>query len=328
MPLVIVTSPGPPAPPPPPPTPEIPHLRPQDPGTYQALWYPPDGSEPIDLNPRGENWWSLKMISGLGVVPVDVITSESPYGGVKVDDVRERERVIQWPIRIRGTTHMEFVETWRFLSYKITQTRFLGPGKLVIRRPDGSRREIQAYHSSGLEGEPEEGMWLRATETITFLCPDGYWRDPTPVVLEFREEPMPNYLDPYPTLASGRQLGSVTVTNPGDRPVWPQWRIRGPLTSLTARNETRGEEFQFVAPLAKGEEATISGLPIQVRGPNGENWINALGLLSGRGKPWRLDPRTTSTIQFTATGAQADSEPGADDGTRLWLSWHVDYLSP
>jgi hypothetical protein len=226
---------------------------------------------------------------------------------------------------MRSTTHLGLLAVWRHVQHLITQTKEYGPGRLRIERQDGTAREILAYYSSGLEGEPEDGTWLQVTAVVNLLCPDPYWRDPRTVSVEFKDEPDPDYLSPYPSYASGRALGAAKVTNTGHRAVWPTWTIRGPMTALAAANDTRGESFTLAHALAAGETATISGRPVQVRGPGGANLINKLGLLSGGGKPWRLDPRATSDITLSIAGAQPDSAPDANDGTRVWLSYPIDY---
>lgn len=314
--------------PPAPPLIEVPTRRViEPPGVYRALWYPPDGSDPLDLNPPDKQWWSLKANSGLGAVPVELVTTDNPAGGVIVEWAREQERTILWPVRMRSATHLGLLEVWRRVQYLVTQTKRYGPGRLRLQRPDGSEREILAYYSSGLEGEPEDGTWLQVTAVINLLCPDPYWRDTRTITAEFRDEADPDYLAPYPSIASGRVLGAATLTNPGDRAVWPSWKIRGPMTSLTATNDTRGETFTVTHILAAGEVLTISSRPIQVRGPAGQNLIGALDLVGGGGKPWRIDPRGTSQVTFSVAGSAADSAPGADDGTRIWLSHPIDYES-
>ncbi|MEV1315374.1 hypothetical protein AB0J14_04735 [Micromonospora arborensis] len=325
MPIVVVGL-NPTTPPPTTPPVGVPTRRVIDPpGVYRALWYPPDGSDPLDLNPPDREWWSLKANSGLGAVPVDLITTENPDGGVVVEFTRPRERTILWPMRMRSATHLGLLAAWRHVQYQITQTRDLGPARLRLQRPDGSEREILAHYSSGLEGEPGDGTWLEVTAVINLLCPDPFWRDTRTINMEFRDEPDPDYLDPYPSVGSGQTLGNVEVPNIGHRAAWPTWTIRGPMTSLTASNNTRGQSFTLTHTLAEGELLTISSRPIQVRGPGGANLAGALNLAGGGGKPWRLDARKTSDITFAAIGSAPDSAPDADDGTRIWLSYPIDY---
>lgn len=296
------------------------------PGVYRPQWWAPDGTL-LDLNPPGADWWSLKGNAGLGAPPLDLITTDNPGGGVIVEASRPRERTILWPIRMRSDTHLGLLEVWRTVTHLITQTADLGrPGELRIRRPDGSERRIEAWYQSGLEGDPEDGAWLQVTAVINFLCPDPYWRDTRQMIAEFRDEAADlDYLAPYPSVSSGRVIGAAKLTNVGQRATWPTWTIRGPMTALTATNLTRGQSFTLTHTLTAGQTVTISSRPIKVRGPGDTNLINALGLVSGGGKPWRLDPLTTSDVMLSVAGSQPDSTPDADDGTRLWLTAPIEY---
>lgn len=297
----------------------------EPPGVYLATWIAPDGTE-LDLNPHPDaGWFSLKANSGLGAVPVEHITTDNPDGGVIVEATRPKERTILWPIRMRSNTHLELLATMRNIADLFTQTRDLGAGRLRLTRQDGTSREILAWYSSGLEGEPEDGAWLQFTAVVNLLCPDPFWRSTTEIVQEYREGDRPAYLDPYMTVSSGRVFGTTTIPNDGARAVWPDWTIRGPMTELTATNHTRGEEFTVTHALTAGETLTITGRPIQVRGPADENLIAALDLAGGGGKPWRLDRRTVSDVEFSVTGSAPDTTPTSDDGTRVRLSYALDY---
>jgi hypothetical protein len=299
------------------------------PGIYRAVWIAPDGTE-LDLNPSpgdglGGGLFSLKANAGLGAVPVQHITTDNPAGGVIVEATRPQERTILWPVRMRASTHLGLLDLWRYVTRLFTQTRDLGPGRLRLTRPDGSAREILAYYSSGLEGEPEDGTWLQVTGVINLLAPDPFWTATTQVVQEYKEAIRPTYLDPYMTVSSGRVFGASSVPNTGDRAVWPTWTIRGPMTALVATNVTRDEFFTVTHTLAAGELLTITGRPIEVRGPAGENLVAALGLTTGGGKPWRLDPRTVTDVTFFLTGSAPDTTATSNDGTRVRLSYPLDY---
>lgn len=299
------------------------------PGVYLVEWHAPDGTV-LDLNPTpagglGSGLFSLKANAGLGAVPVQHITTDNPDGGVIIEATRPAERTILWPIRMRSTTHLGLLDLWRSVTRLFTQTRDLGPGRLRITRPDGSAREILAWYSSGLEGEPEDGTWLQVTAVVNLLCPDPFWSATSEVVQEYREAVRPTYLDPYMTVSSGRVFGATSVPNEGDRAVWPTWTIRGPMTQIVATNVTRDEFFTVTHTLAAGELLTITGRPIQVRGPADENLVTALNLTGGGGKPWRLDPRTVTDVTFFVTGSAPDTTTTSNDGTRVRLAYSLDY---
>lgn len=304
--------------PPPPPGRTIPQEF--VPGPYTPTWItPPDrngDTVEVPLNPPGRGLMSLRDIAGLGVAPVDVATSANPDGGVLIDNIRPAGRQIVWPMRVRGRDNLEFLTRWRQMGQYLAMTRRFGPGKLRLTRADGTAREIACVYQSGWEGEPGDGAWLEDTCSVSLLCPDPFWRDATPTVLgPFTPEDPVDYLDPYPNIGTGQVIGSVLLFNPGQVDVWPTWTITGPITSLTATNETRDQAFELAYALDEGDTITISSRPIQVRGPAGENLISSLDLPGG--KPWRLDAEGASEVTFVADGA--------DEGTTVTLSFFPGY---
>ncbi len=78
--------------------------------------------------------------------------------------------------------------------------------------------------------------------------------------------------------------GSVTeIVNGGDVEAWPVWTIRGPMTKLTAVNETVGLRFAVTHTLLTEQVITITTNRPSVRGPGDANltgkvdWFNPLG---------------------------------------------------
>lgn len=296
---------------------EIP--RETDPGFYVPTWITPAGPDGqrihVPLNPPGREFFTLKAVAGLGATPIEHVTAPHPDGGLMVEFTRPKERIITWPVRVRASTHEAFLALWRQHIEWFTMTRRYGPGTLRLARPDGSAREIDAYYQFGWEQEPGDGAWLEDTAVLSLLCPDPFWRDIKPVEIERMTGTLADYLDPYPTISSGQVLGDTTLRNDGHADAWPSWEITGPMTSLTATNHTRNQSFVLTHTLTAGEVITMSTRPIQVRGPAGENLINALNLPTG--KPWRLDPQTVSSVTFTVAGV--------GPGTNIRLSFQHRY---
>lgn len=300
-------------------------------GVYQPYWIAPDADGTIlDLNPaeeqNGAERFSLRGIGGLGAALVDLSTSASILGGVTVDGSRVKERTLNWPLRIRARTHLEFVAEWRRVVKLFTMTRRRGPGRLRIERPDGTRREILAYYTDGMEGQPDEGAWRRETMVVQLLCPEGLWRDVDPVQFEQLQETGGDYLNPYPSIGSGTVIGAGRWANLGDDDAWPIWTVRGPMTAMTATNVTRGQSFTVTYTLGVGETLTVQSQPIKLRGPAGQNIITALNLLGG-GKPWRLDADAETDVTFSVSGAAGETAPGANNGTKIsaefWQMWET-----
>lgn len=291
-------------------------------GEYTPIWVAPDGTR-LNLNPQGNQFFSLKSVSGLGAVPVDPITTPSADGGVIVEFVRPKERTVLWPLRMRGDTHLDFLARWYNVVELFTQCRRLNkPGQLILRRPNGQERMIPAWYASGLEQDADDGAWTELTAVVNLLCPSPFWLDSAQVSREWLQEAGIDYLNPYPSFGSGQVIGAATITNDGVEPAWPTWTVRGPLTSLTALNVTRNETFTITYTLARGETLTMTTRPIRVRGKTGEVAVNALNLLAG-GVPWRIDPKVTTNITFTAAGSASESAPGAGDGTSVRVDYYT-----
>lgn len=279
-----------------------------EPEPYILTWTTPpnrDGvTQDIVLNPPDEGYFALKSIAGLGVAPRDVNTSANPDGGVTIDGVRYTGRDLVIPMRVRDLEdHEGFLAKWRMIGEGFAKTARYGLGTLRVDRPGGTSRLIKGVYKSGWEGEPGDGAWTEDTCAVTLLCPDPFFRDVEPTVLERTSEALVDYLNPYPNIGSGQVLGATTLNNPGHVDVWPDWKITGPMTSLTATNNTRGQSFTLTYALAAGEVLTMSSRPVQVRGPLGQNVFNALNFPTGR--PWRLDAEYNSSVTFAASGATA-----------------------
>jgi hypothetical protein len=215
-----------------------------------------------------------------------------------------------WPIRVIGSSHMEFLARWRQLQWAFTQTRLRGPGRLTVVRPDGSARWIDAHYSSGFDGTPGGGTW-EDDAIVQLVCLDPWWKALETLVIERRytAAPVP-FLAPYPTITSSQTLGDTTIVNPGEDTAWGTWTITGPASGVTATLNSTGESWTLDpdadgvdhGPLLAGEIVTVSTKPLQVRGPAGEVWTEALNWPAAQ--PWGLPPGESS-VTFTVSGSGA-----------------------
>jgi hypothetical protein len=285
------------------PEPETPTTfpRPADPGTLQAMWIAPDGTE-VPLTSPDLGWHSLDA-------PISIMTDPHPRGGVRVRHIQPQPRYITWPMRMRGATHLELIARWRYVIGAFTQTRRLGPGTLRIARPDGTAREIYAYYESGFHGEPGQGHTYD-TAAINLFCEDPYWwdtADQPPIVREYVSTTV-DYLDPYPQVSSGQSVdsGPFSINNLGEVEAWPVWTITGPMTSLIAENNTTGEAFTLTASLADNtEQIVIDTYEGTVTGPDDTSWF---GFLDQPGAVlWGLAPGVNA-VEFTMGGAATGSQ--------------------
>lgn len=273
------------------------------PGVYVPLWIAPNGTE-WPLNPAGTDVFTMNAITGIGVAPVAIIDDPDPAGGTTVQNVQARPRTITWPIRMRGRTHMEFLDRWRGYGGAFAMTRRLGAGTLRLSRPDGTAREIRAFYQAGFDVQPGQG-WIEDTPVVSLYCPDPFWTAVTPTVITRTFSEGDDFLDPYPMISSGSVLGATIANNPGEVEAWPTWNITGPMTALTAINNTTGEQFTLTFTLTDGEQIVISTRPQYITGPMGQNLVGDLNWPGA--ELWRLEPGDND-IEFNLTGADVGTE--------------------
>lgn len=249
-------------------------------GQTRLTWWAPDGTE-VPLS-RPELGWSLKKgVRGLGAQAVTIAAEALAAGGAEVLNQYTGPRLITLPVRAGGATPGECVDRLDHLIETFGQTDTLGPGRLVVARPDGRRREIFAYTQDGLDGERGTGA-VAELLVITLFCPDPWFRDVDETRIERRPGVQRRYLGPgYPALSSGRALGITTVDNPGRVATYPTWLVHGPATVLTAVSDRfGGQGFTLTLPtaLTAGQTATVITDPLTaaVIGPGGEDWLGGL----------------------------------------------------
>lgn len=269
----------------------------EDYGNLSATWVDPDGVEwPLSDDGASSPWFTTSGPAGWGAPPFELVTDPLPRGGEQVRFIRSQPRRIHWPMYVGSEAgHEDFVGFYRQLVRAITRTSVKrAPGWLRITRPSGRFRQIACYYEEGLEGEAGENHRF-AKPVITFFCPDGFWSGDRPVVAarDFVPDgaggPASSFFDPFLMVGSSRILTGgdadppTTITNEGDVEAWPTWTIVGPMTKLTARNDTAGTRFALTYPLEAGQMITITTNRPSVRGPGDANlsryvdWFNPAG---------------------------------------------------
>jgi hypothetical protein len=268
-----------------------------------ATWTDPTGvTWPLsDIGPdRG--WFTTREVGGWGAVPFEYTLDPLPRGGQEVRFIRSDAARLTWPLYIYGDTHTEFLENYRAIRRAIMMTAHRGAaGTLRVARPDGTAREIDAFYEDGFRGDPGQN-WMFASPVITFLCPDGYWRDTTPLSLTREYAPGSSFLDPFPTISSGQVLGATTMDNPGDTMAWPFWTITGPTSGLTATNLTTGYSFTLSESLSDGQQILITTQRPSVRGPGDTNLVGSLNWPDAY--LWGLMPGLND-VEFSVAGSGA-----------------------
>lgn len=281
-------------------------------GRASATWVAPDGVEwPLEV---ADERYTLNAVAGLGIAPVSLVSDPYSRGGVRVRHRQPQPRSITWPVLVVGGTQDEFVSRWRALGNAFALTQRLGPGRLVIRRPDGSGRQISAEYEAGFDGEPGYG-WVDDTAVVGLFCPDPYWEDLASRT-EIREYGAGvDFQAPFPSVSSAQVLGATKITNTGDVEAWPQWLITGPADAVVATNDSTGESFTITHALADAtEEIRVDTTIGAVRGPGDINLSSALDWPGA--VLWSLQPGVNS-VTFAVTGSGA--------GTSIALTWTPRY---
>ena len=274
-----------------------------------AWWIDPHGVrwELTDTAPTSR-WWTLQGVKGLGSLPpVQITSSAVPRGGQQVQWIQPDARLITWPLVYAGRSHAEFLSVSRGLADAFGATQSNGPGTLVVARPDGTARQIQAWYQDGWEESGDQGSGIRWDKVaVNLFAASPWWTDTEPVVITRQGSGVPvDFLDDYPSVSSSQTLGATTVTNPGRVDAWPDWTITGPASEITATNNTTGATWTLTpsvvlgADLTAGQTITISGDPITITGPGTDPWEPAVDWASG--DLWPLVPGVND-ITFTVSG--------------------------
>jgi hypothetical protein len=263
-----------------------------------------------NLSDRNLGWFATVGVRGLGAAPVSYTVSEKDRGGISIDSAWTPPRQMTLPLFVEGANHTQFTDRFRALGGAFTMTKYRGPGQLIILRPDGTSRMIDAVYQDGYEGDPLLGR-RNDLMALTLLCPQAYWRSPTPQPIQrgVFADAGGSFLSPFLRISSSQKTGATTAFNPGDVPAWPSWRVTGPFDSLVATSLTLDQSWTLDvlgsqgAPLGVGEVVTITTNPETVTGPDGTPWPEAINW-SGNSELWPLD-QGVNQISFVFDGSGA-----------------------
>lgn len=174
------------------------------------------------------------------------------------------------------------------------------PGRLRVRRPDGSEREITCIYSSGLGGTEafgESGPTFRKL-MIVLRASDPLWYSRNPTVLTFSIVAGATFFSaPFLPLHLGASSVSTgaTVNNPGDETSWPIWQIVGPGNNPVLTNNTTGQSLALTLTLTAGQSVTIDTRPTAKLITNDQTSANLYSALApGSATMWPLQPGSNS----------------------------------
>lgn len=297
------------------PDPSVPVAWTEDIGTISVTWTSPAG-EVLQLSDNSDDagWFTTFGVAGWGATPFEFVADGFSRGGEIVRFVRAQPARITWPLHVWGYTHQEFIDRYRKLRRAFLMTAHRGePGWLTVARPDGSARKIAAFYEDGFGGEAGE-MHRFANPVLTLYCPEGAWIDVDPTVFKRVFAPPVPFYSSFPTVSPGSVLGAADLDNDGDLTAWPTWKISGPMTSLTATNQTTSQAFTLTAALAAGQSITITTDRPTVRDQANHNIIGSINWPSA--VLWGLEPGVNN-VAFQVAGAGA--------GTQIELAFNPRY---
>lgn len=237
----------------------------ENPPRKRITWTGPAG-DVFELTNENVGMGSLQGRSGFGLAPTTLTADDLDSGGGLLRSIHAGPQIVHIPLAVWADDSTTFYARYDQLAASFQHVRGgkTVPGRLTVQRPDGKARSTTAYYQDGLN--PQE--WTnRKGVTITdlqFWCPSPYWYGDT---ITYRV----TYPDPagfpfFPILplvlapANVSTGGPVTITNPGDAPSWPVWRITGPGTP-TLTSITRGETILFTEEVPAGRTVTIDTRP-------------------------------------------------------------------
>lgn len=317
----------------------------EDLGTMTATWIAPDETQwPLSNTAESPGWFTMDGPSGWGAPPYEIVTDPLGAGGESVRAIRQKGSHILWPIYIGGRNHVEFCDRWNAVVDAITMTSEMIPGRLRVERPvpGGARwREIPCFYEDGLGGEPGENH-LYAKPVVQLYAPGGLWSGDRSIRATKDYETGSgggggggggggkSFYAPFMTVSSSKVTSAAPagstegggggadgpttdIVNPGTVDAWPVWKIRGPLSKITATNTSTGERFAVTYDLLDKQVMVITTARGSVRGPGDislaryVDWFNPSGT-----KLWPVR-RGLNKIAFQIDGAAT--------GTRLEFSF-------
>ena len=291
---------------------------------------------------RSSNY-DLAGTAGLfGTPPIRLGQRDSPglIAGSLKGKPRRLAKPYLWQIVVYGDTHQECVEALERLATAVDPVT---PGadhgrdcRLIVTRPDGSHRQLEARYSSGLDVWPfTTGQDTAVTVEVLFRADDPHWSALTPDTesVEFPvtgsgsadtpTDDADTITDDPATPTDGflatPEEGTVTATlvNEGNAEAWPVWEITGSVLSAELTNVTTGAVWRWDGVLTAAQTLAVDtndrAPSVRVDGANA--WS---GLAAGAKNLWPLAPGANNVVATIL---------GADTNTTMRVTWFPRWLS-
>jgi hypothetical protein len=214
---------------------------------------------------------------GFNIPAAEVRIENSAGDGGVFRHAKRGVRNLDIPITVVGDDRADVQTKLRRLG-KLTQNVF-GPLTLRASYTDGTSLELKTYYTGGAEGEwGSNAGQIYATWTLSLKAPQPYWQSTTVEQFTVTRGATGRGLLPNLTklrVSSSQALGAILINNTGDVPMFPTYRVLGPIDDLLIRSDT-GEAFSFNVDLAAGQIININTETGQVTNDAGENQYSIL----------------------------------------------------
>lgn len=190
---------------------------------------------------------------GFGIPPAEVRIESSAGDGGVFRHAKRGVRVIDLPVTVLGTDRDDVQTKLRRLG-KLTQNNF-GPLTLEARYTDGITLQMELYYTGGAEsqwGENAGNTW--AKWVLSLQAPQPFWQSTTIEQFTVTRGNTGRGLLPQLSklrISSSQALGTVLINNTGDVPMFPTYRVIGPITDFAV--SSNGSSFGFNEVLEAGE---------------------------------------------------------------------------
>lgn len=242
---------------------------------------------------------------GFGIAPTQVRIEPSAGDGGQWRHTKKGVRDIDLPITVVGTSRADVQSKLRRLSRLIQDGS--GATKILAQYTEGDNQTLtmSVHYTGGAEGNwgSNEGMtW--ATWVFSFQAPNPFWQTAETQEFTIGSGITGRGLLPQLTklkVSSSQTLGVITVTNSGDVPAFPIWRIRGPIEDFVASDGVNS--FGFISEIFTGETITVDTGTGEVTDDLGQNRYN---LLSPAPKLFHIQPGVSNlTVNGIANSLDA-----------------------
>lgn len=232
---------------------------------------------------------------GFNVPAAQVRIEASAGDGGVFRHAKRGVRTLDLPVTVIGSDRANVQTKLRRLG-KLTQNVF-GPLVLEARYSDGEILRLKTYYTGGAEGQwgSAAGMiWNRWT--LSLQAPQPYWESGTVQQFTITQASSGRGLLPELSklkISSSQALGVVLIDNSGDVPIFPTYRIIGPVEDLSI--SSNGRSFSFAEPVLEGETIYVNTETGEVYDQTG---ANRYSMLNPAPKLFRL-PVGQSSLSIT-----------------------------